>query len=228
VFSAYINCGQICARAERFYVHEKIHDQFVERVTDLSKKIRIGNGLDKVDLGPMVSERERSRYEALIRRTIEAGVEVHCGGGRPSQFNKGFFVEPTVMSGVTQDMEIMQTESFGPVMPICRVGSFDEAIAHANNSKYALGSVVYTTDLKESMRAMNELEAGMTWINAPLLDNDAGPFGGWKMSGTGSQLGSEGLDQFRHTKLVMIDPHCAEHDFWWYPYKDEEAYPGQR
>lgn len=228
VFSAYINCGQICARAERFYVHEDVHDEFVRRVTDLSKRIRIGNGLDKVDMGPLVSARERDRYEGLVRRTIDAGAKVHHGGGRPAGFNQGFFVDTTVLSDVGQHMEIMRNESFGPVMPVCRVKSLDEAIAHANDSKYALGSVVYTTDLKEAMRAMNEIQAGMTWVNAPLLDNDAGPFGGWKMSGTGSQLGTEGLEQFRKSKLVMIDPNCSDHDFWWYPYKDTEAFKGER
>lgn len=228
VFSAYINCGQICARAERFYVHEAVHDEFVSRVTDLTRKIRVGNGLDKVDMGPMVSDRERTRYEGLLKRTIEAGATVNTGGGRPSEFNRGFFVQPTVLSDVTQDMEIMRTESFGPVIPVCRVRSFDEALEHANDSQYALGSVVYTTDMKEAMRSMSEIEAGMTWINAPLLDNDAGPFGGWKMSGTGSQLGPEGLEQFRQSKLVMIDPNCSDHDFWWYPYKDSEAFPGPR
>ena len=110
--------------------------------------------------------------------------------------------------------------------PVCKVKDFDQAIEYANDSKYALGSVVYTTDMRESHRAISELEAGMTWINAPLLDNDAGPFGGWKTSGTGSQLGAEGLDQFRESKMVMIDPNCTDHDFWWYPYKDEESFPG--
>ncbi|MBM3585281.1 MAG: aldehyde dehydrogenase [Alphaproteobacteria bacterium] len=228
VFSAYINCGQICARAERFYVHQDVHDEFVRRVTDLSKAIRIGNGLDKVDVGPLVSARERDRYEGLVKRTLDAGARLHCGGGRPSQFNRGFFVDTTVLSGVDQRMEIMRNESFGPVMPICRVKDLDEAIAHANDSQYALGSVIYTMDLKEAMRATNEIQAGMTWVNAPLLDNDAGPFGGWKMSGTGSQLGTEGLEQFRKSKMVMIDPNCSDHDFWWYPYKDAEAFKGEQ
>ena len=227
VFSAYINCGQICARAERFYIHEDVHDDFLHRVTELSKQVRVGNGLDRVDMGPMTSQKERDRFEGLVQRTIESGAVVECGGGRPSEFNRGYFVEPTVLSGVTQDMEIMQTESFGPVIPVCKVKDFDQAIEYANDSKYALGSVVYTTDMRESHRAISELEAGMTWVNAPLLDNDAGPFGGWKMSGTGSQLGAEGLDQFRESKLVMIDPNCTDHDFWWYPYKDEESYAGK-
>jgi betaine-aldehyde dehydrogenase len=85
---------------------------------------------------------------------------------------------------------------------------------------------VYTTNLDESMRAVNELEAGMVWVNAPLLDNDAGPFGGRKQSGMGRQLGAEGLDTFRHTKLSMIDHGAKAHDFWWFPYADAEAFPG--
>jgi acyl-CoA reductase-like NAD-dependent aldehyde dehydrogenase len=105
-----------------------------------------------------------------------------------------------------------------------KVSHFNEAIELANRSRYALGSTVYTLDLTESLRAVNEIEAGMVWVNAPLLDNDAGPFGGRKQSGMGRQLGAEGLDSFRHTKLAMIDPQAAPHDFWWFPYRDEEAF----
>ena len=125
-------------------------------------------------------------------------------------------------------MEIMHDEPFGPVAPMCRVSDFDEAITLANDSVMGLGANIYTTDLKETMRAVNELEAGMVWVNAPLLDNDAGPFGGIKMTGTGRELGAEGLDQFRHTKMVMIDPNCAPEDFWWFPYSDAESYPGRK
>jgi betaine-aldehyde dehydrogenase len=110
------------------------------------------------------------------------------------------------------------------VAPICRVGSFDEAVNLANKSHYGLGSTIFTTDLNESTRAVREIEAGMVWVNAPLLDNDAGPFGGRKMSGIGRQLGAEGLDTFRHTKLAMIDPACNPQDFWWFPYSDAESY----
>ena len=94
----------------------------------------------------------------------------------------------------------------------------------ANRSRYALGATVYTTKLEESMRAVDEIEAGMVWVNAPLLDNDAGPFGGRKQSGMGRQLGREGLDTFRHTKFAMIDPAAQAHDFWWFPYADAESY----
>lgn len=225
-FAAYMNCGQVCTSAERFFVHEAIHDDFVKAVVEQAKALRIGNGLDKVDVGPMVTEKERARFETVVDRAQEQGAMVACGARRPAEFNKGWFYEPTVLTDVTPDMDIMNAESFGPSMPICRVSSLDEAIELANRSKYGLGSNIYTTNLGEANRAVNELEAGMVWVNAPLLDNDAGPFGGRKMSGIGRQLGAEGLDSFRHTKLAMIDPDCGDQDFWWFPYKDEDSYPG--
>ncbi len=225
-FAANMNCGQVCVSAERFFVHGSIYDEFVEKVVEEVAKIRIGNGLDKVDMGPMVSQRERDRYEKILARAIEQGADPVIGGGRPGGFNKGWFVDATVLRDVTSDMDIMSTEPFGPVAPMCRVADLDEAITLANDSEMGLGANIYTTDLKESMRAVNELEAGMVWVNAPILDNDAGPFGGVKMTGTGRQLGSEGLDQFRHTKMVMIDPNCESQDFWWFPYADGESYPG--
>ncbi|MBE9558548.1 MAG: aldehyde dehydrogenase [Proteobacteria bacterium] len=226
-FAAYLNCGQVCTAGERFFIHESIHDAFVDAVVEQAGALRIGNGLDKVDIGPMVTEKERTRFEAVMARAQEQGAKVARGGKRPAGFNKGWYYEPTVLTDVTPDMDIMNAESFGPAMPICKVSNFDEAIELANRSKYGLGANIYTTNLGEANRAVNELEAGMVWVNAPLLDNDAGPFGGRKMSGIGRQLGAEGLDSFRHTKLAMIDPQCADQDFWWFPYKDDEACPGR-
>ena len=188
-------------------------------------KLRIGNGLDKVDMGPMASQRER--YEGMLARTLDEAAKVIHGGARAEGFNRGYFCNATILTDCTPDMEIMNNESFGPAMPICRVGSFDEALEHANNSKYGLGSSLFSNDLAETMRAMNELEAGMIWVNATaLLDNDAGPFGEHKISGTGRQLGSEGLDQFQHTKMTMIDHENKPADFWWFPYLGRRSLPG--
>jgi betaine-aldehyde dehydrogenase len=226
-FGAYLNCGQVCAASERFYVHAGVYDEFVEKLIGYTRAVRIGNGLDRVDMGPLASERELNRYLGLIERAKRAGIRCATGGGRPAHLAKGWFVDATVMVDVSPDAEIMNTESFGPVAPVCRVASFDEAIELANRSKYALGSTIYTLDLNESLRAVEELEAGMVWVNAPLLDNDAGPFGGRKQSGMGRQLGAEGLDSFRHTKFSMIDPAAQPHDFWWFPYSDAEGYPGR-
>jgi acyl-CoA reductase-like NAD-dependent aldehyde dehydrogenase len=223
-FAAFLNCGQVCTSAERFYVHADIYDDFVEQMVAHTRALRVGNGLTQVDIGPMVSAGVRDRFEAIINRAIEQGATALCGAQRPTTEPKGWFYEPTVLINVTADMDIVQDEAFGPVASVIKVHSFEEAIQQANNSPFGLGATIYTQDLAESMRATRDLQAGMVWVNAPLLDNDAGPFGGRKMSGIGRELGAEGLDTFRHTKLVMIDPEAAHHDFWWFPYADAESY----
>jgi acyl-CoA reductase-like NAD-dependent aldehyde dehydrogenase len=226
-FAAYLNCGQVCAAAERFYVHAAIYEEFVGRLIDHTHKVRVGNGLDHVDMGPLASERELHRFSRILQRAKDEGIRTAVGGGRPAGLKRGWFVEPTVLVDVPAEAAILNDESFGPVAPVCKVASFEEAITHANRSRYGLGATIYTRDLDEALRAVNELEAGMVWVNAPLLDNDAGPFGGRKQSGIGRQLGSEGLDTFRHTKLAMIDPAAHAHDFWWFPYSDAEGFPGR-
>jgi acyl-CoA reductase-like NAD-dependent aldehyde dehydrogenase len=226
-FAAFLNCGQVCTSAERFYVHEQIYDEFARRLVAEAKALRVGNGLDKVDVGPMANAKEYDRFQRIVARAVEQGARVACGGRRPENVDHGFFYEPTVLLDVTPDMDIVNEESFGPVAPLVRVDSFEQAMRYANDSSYGLGATIYTKDLQEVAAATTGLESGMVWVNAPLLDNDAGPFGGRKLSGTGRQLGAEGLDQFRHTKLVMADPGAAPQDFWWFPYGDDEAYPVQ-
>ncbi len=223
-FAAYLNCGQVCTSAERFYVHDSIHDEFVERLVSETKKLRIGNGLENVDIGPMATFRQRDRFEALLSRARQEGAKFATGGVRPSGLNHGWFIEPAVLTDVSPDAEILNGESFGPVAPICRVKSFDEALELANRSEFGLGANLYSRDMSEMMRAVNEVESGILWINAPVLDNDALPFGGRKLSGIGRQLGPEGLAQFQTSKFVMIDPAAAPQDFWWFPYSEEEAY----
>jgi len=223
-FGAFLNCGQVCAAAERFYVHEAVYDAFVARLVEEARKVRIGNGLGRVDMGPMASKKELSRYLRVLQQARSDRARVLAGGGRPTAQPTGWFVDATVLGDVAPEAAIMNNESFGPVAPVCRVQSFDQAIELANRTRYGLGATIYTRDLHESMRAVNELEAGMVWVNAPLLDNDAGPFGGRKQSGLGRQLGAEGLDTFRHTKLSMIDSAANPHDFWWFPYSDDESF----
>ncbi len=224
-FAAFLNAGQVCTSAERIYVHEAMHDAFVARIVEQANSLRIGNGLEKVDMGPMVSSRERDRYEAILGNAIRQGAKVACGGGRPKGLNQGWFTDATVLTGVTAEMDIVNDESFGPCAPIVRVRNLDEAIELANRSRFGLGANIYTKDLSEAMRAVNEIQSGMVWVNVPLLDNDAVPFGGRKLSGQGRELGIEGLDQFRHTKMVLIDPEIREQQGW-FPYPDGEAWPG--
>ena len=221
-FAAFLNCGQVCTSAERFYVHADIYDRFLEALTQQAKSLRVGNGLGAVDIGPMASHRERDRVERIVARAVEQGAIVRTGARRPPHEPRGAFYEPTVLE-VRAHFDIMRGECFGPLAPICRVDSLDEALALANDSQLGLGANIYTEDLSEAFRAINELETGIVWVNTPLNDNDAIPFGGRKFTGAGRELGAEGLDQFRRSKMVMIAP-TAQPDPEWFPYPDSDAF----
>ncbi len=221
-FAAFLNCGQVCTSAERFYVHTDVFDEFVERLAAEARALRVGSGLDDVEIGPMASERERDRLEAIVQRAVTQGARVVCGGARPVAPGVGWFFEPTVLE-VEHSFDIMHGECFGPIAPVCRVGSLDEAIDLANDSNVGLGANIYTEQLDEAFRAINEIESGIVWVNTPLNDNDAVPFGGRKFTGSGRELGAEGLEQFRRSKMVMIAPR-AEADPEWFPYPDDDGY----
>jgi acyl-CoA reductase-like NAD-dependent aldehyde dehydrogenase len=175
--------------------------------------------------GPLASARERERVERIVTRAVEQGARIRCGGRRPPGLDKGWFYEPTVLE-VTHAMDIMHGECFGPLAPVCKVRDLDEAIALANDSQLGLGANIYTSDLGEAMRAVDEIESGIVWVNTPLNDNDCVPFGGRKLTGLGRELGAEGLEQFRRSKMVMLAPR-AEADPEWFPYPDSDAFPGQ-
>ncbi len=221
-FAAFLNCGQVCTSAERFYVHTDVYDQFVAALTEQARALRVGSGLEAVDIGPMASVRERDRVERIVARAVEQGARVVTGGRRPAHLTEGAFYEPTVLE-VKPDHDIMHGECFGPLAPVCRVNDLDEAIALANDSQLGLGANIYTEDLAEAFRAVHEIESGIVWVNTPLNDNDAIPFGGRKFTGSGRELGSEGLDQFRRSKMVMIAP-TAQPDPEWFPYPDGDAF----
>lgn len=220
VTAAFHLSGQVCTAAERLYVVDAIHDRFVARFAEFTKALRVGYGLDDSEIGPMVSEAARAKVMHLIDDAVAAGATVVTGGRVPPDRNVGWYYEPTILTNVTPDMAICREESFGPVAAICRVKDFDEAIRLANDSPYGLGASVFTADLAEAMEAAERLEAGMVWINNPMIDNDALPFGGWKASGLGRELSRQGLDAFRRSKMVVLD-HKPEVQGWWYPYPDD-------
>ena len=224
-YAAFVNCGQVCTSAERFYVHQEIYEPFVAALAEQARRLRIGNGLEPVDLGPMASERERARVEAIVAAAIGEGARLVCGGRRPPHLSEGWFYEPTVLE-VNHDNAIMHGECFGPLAPVTRVGSLEEAIARANDSDLGLGANIYTNDLQEAFAAIQGIESGIVWVNTPLNDNDAVPFGGRKFTGSGRELGGEGLEQFRRSKMVMIAPQ-AEADPEWFPYPDEASFPAR-
>ncbi len=218
VWAAYLNMGQVCTSGERFYVFESVAPKFIDKFVEFTSSLRIGDPMGPdVDLGPMISSRQRDRVEQKLDRVREMGAEVLCGGKRPTQFSSGYFFEPTVVINVNHSMPLMREETFGPVAPIMRVKGIDEAITLANDSDYGLGANILTNNLEYAMRAAEGIKAGTFWINDPLTDNDAGPFGGMRMSGFGRELGSEGIEAFRDTKHVHLD-YKVEAKSYWYPY----------
>jgi acyl-CoA reductase-like NAD-dependent aldehyde dehydrogenase len=217
-YAALINAGQVCTSTERVYVHESIFPKFSEELADFVSKLRLGNGLDEgVDIGPMIRNRFREAVEYQLTDAESNGAKILVGGKRPKQFKKGFFLEPAVVTGVDHSMLLMREETFGPVIPLMPYSHFDEAITLANDCKYGLGATLMTHDAKLVKRFFEEVQAGTIWINDPLTDNFAGPFGGMKMSGIGRELGQEGLDEYYEVKHVHWDIDGGIKDFW-YPY----------
>ena len=172
----------------------------------------------------MINASGREKVERHVGEALDDGATLVAGGGRWGE--RGFFYKPTVLTGVEPSMRVMREETFGPVVPVVEVDGLDEAIRFANSVPFGLGANVYTRDLEKMLRCMRELRAGTVWINDPLTDNDAAPFGGQKGSGIGRELGREGLEAFQESKHVHIDPKVEKKD-WWYPYgKDDD--PAQR
>lgn len=223
VTAAFHMSGQVCTSAERFFVVDAIHDAFIEKFKAETRRLRIGNGLARAEIGPLVSEAARDRVIRLVEDARAKGAQVVAGSRIPENQPVGWFYEPTILTGCTPDMAIMREECFGPVAAVMRVADFDEAVNRANDSEFGLGASVFTTSLEEAMEAAERLEAGMVWVNNPLIDNDALPFGGWKKSGLGRELSRLGLDAFRRSKMVIID-HRPVVQGWWYPYPDDWFY----
>ena len=164
----------------------------------------------------MASELQRQKVATQVEAAVEAGAELLIGSGSAGQ-ERGHFFAPAVVTGAPAETDLLSEETFGPVAPIVPVKSLDEAIELANSTRFGLGANIYTSDLNTVMRCMREIKAGTVWFNDPLTDNDAGPFGGYKQSGLGRELGQEGLEAFQETKHVHLETAIAPKE-WWYPY----------
>ncbi len=223
-WAAYLNAGQVCTSAERFYVMRDVYDDYVSEFVDYTRSLVVGDPLDPTtDIGPMVSAGQRDKVVAQVERAVEAGATLVTGGGDGGHA-QGHFFAPAVVTGAPAGTDLLREETFGPVAPIVPVASLDEAIELANSTRYGLGCNVYTRDLATILRCMREIKAGTVWFNDPLTDNDAGPFGGMKQSGIGRELGEEGLEAFQETKHVHIET-ALEPKEWWYPYGGGAAEP---
>jgi acyl-CoA reductase-like NAD-dependent aldehyde dehydrogenase len=217
-WAAYLNSGQVCTGGKRFYIFDDIADEFTERVVTFTRSLKLGNGLDpNIDIGPMINLKQLEDVHQRVLEGVRDGAKILCGGRRSPKFKRGFFYEPTVMTNVKHKMRLVRTETFGPILPIMRVRDIDHAIDLANDSTYGLGANIYTNNMEWAMKAMERITAGTFWINDPLTDNDAGPFGGMRQTGHSRELGEEGLDEFRETKHVHLD-YKQESKPYWYPY----------
>lgn len=220
-YAALINAGQVCTSTERVYIPRRGGAKFTEAIVEHVKTLRLGSGLDSAtDMGPMIGDSYRAKFEKQVADAKVNGAKVLVGGGRPKHLSKGFFHEPTVLSGVDHSMVIMREETFGPAVPIMEYTTFDEAIKLTNDCMFGLGAVLISNDPKKIKQFFDDVKAGTIWINDPLTDNYAGPFGGMKYSGGARELGEEGLDEFRETKHVHWDFNMEDKSYW-YPYGRE-------
>jgi succinate-semialdehyde dehydrogenase / glutarate-semialdehyde dehydrogenase len=205
VIGKFRNNGQVCIAPSRFYIHDKISKEFTEAAVELTRKLKIGNGLEEgVQVGPMFESKALEKTAGLIEDARSRGAKVLTGGGRSTRFAKGFWFEPTVIREVDGAMRIMTEEPFAPVMPILDFSKLDDVIAAANNTPYGLAAYVFTNDLTVATRMAEGLEAGIIGINDPVPATPQCPFGGMKQSGLGRELGHEGLDAYLETKYVSV------------------------
>lgn len=205
----YWNAGQGCLAAKRVYVMEDVHDEFVEAMTSSVERYDPGEGWTKPDkpklrIGPVHSAQQRDELVSQLEDAVKRGATVACGGGVPEGRERGFYFQPALLTDVPHDSRVATEEVFGPVLPVWKVSDLDEAIRLANDTKYGLGSSIWTYDARNIHRAAQEIDAGMTWVNQLHYGYDELPFGGIKASGYGKEHGIEALDHYVETKSVVV------------------------
>ncbi len=197
------NMGEACTAANRFYVHEKVHDVFAKKLTEKMGALKMGNGLTEgVALGPLVNAETRDKVQALVDDAVKKGAKIATGGKAPG--GKGYFYPATVLTNVPDTALLLRDEIFGPVAPIQTFKTDEEAIQRANDTEYGLVAYLYTKDLARGMRVSEKLEFGMIGLNRGLVSDPAAPFGGMKQSGLGREGAHEGLMEFLETQYVSV------------------------
>ena len=206
VASRVINTGQVCNAAERVYVQEGIAEEFTKKVIEKMKTLTYGPALaGTFDMGSMVNKAQQEHVDEMVQSAIAEGATVACGGHKVQVDGKGWFYEPTVITGCTHDMRIMRDEIFGPVLPITTFKTLDEAIEMANDSVYGLTSSIYTTDYDTVMRAMNEIKFGETYVNREHFEAFQGFHQGVRQSGHGGEDGELGVEEYLETHVCYVD-----------------------
>jgi succinate-semialdehyde dehydrogenase/glutarate-semialdehyde dehydrogenase len=202
----FFNCGQACLAVKRLYVQEGAYDGLMEKLVARASKLKPGNGLEKDSrMGPMHSETQRAEVEAQVKDALDRGAKTVFGGGRPKggDYERGWFIEPTILENVPDRARMWTEEVFGPALPVRRIKDLDEGLRLANDSPFGLGSSIWTANMAAAHRAVQEIEAGYTWVNALQIAHDELPFGGTKQSGFGKEHGVEAFLQYTEEKSVV-------------------------
>ena len=210
LWGAFGTTGQRCTATSRLVLHEKVHDRFLQMLVDRAGKLRLGPGLDeRTEVGPMIHEEAREKVDEYVGIGKREGASIAVGGARGSggKLDAGWFYQPTVLAGVKPGMRVEQEEIFGPVLSVIKVGSLDDAVRVNNDVQYGLSSSLYTRDVNAAFRAMQDLDNGITYINAPTIGAEAHlPFGGVKQTGNGHREGGwEVYEFYSETKVCYVD-----------------------
>lgn len=208
MLSRYLNQGQVCTCSERFYIHEAVYDEFLEKYVAASSKLKLGDPMDpNTDIGPKVSGYELQQMEQMIAKALEQGCKLALGGKRPEgpDFEKGHWYEPTILTDATNEMDIMRDEIFGVVSPIMKISSFDQALHLANDSDYGLSAFLFTNDNRRIQRAVRELDFGEIYINRGMGEQRQGFHNGYKLSGTGGEDGKYGMENYLEKKTMYVN-----------------------
>lgn len=208
LFAIYCNSGQVCSAGSRFIVQDSIHDEFVAKFTERCKKIRIGPGMDgDTEMGPLVSEQQLKRVLEYIEIGKKEGAKVAAGGDQPTgaKLENGYYVNPTLFIETKPTMRIVQEEIFGPVAVVQRFKTEEEAIELANDSQFGLAGAVFTKDVTRAYRVIKAIRAGITWINSYHNTYNECPWGGYKQSGWGRELGTFGLEAYTEVKQINLN-----------------------
>jgi len=201
----FANAGQVCVSPDRFFVHERIHDAFVDGFARRAASLKLGDGLDPATgMGPLISAKAREEAEAVVEEAVAAGARLVTGGRRPAGFNAGHFMAPTVLADVTDDMRVFAEETFAPVAAVTRFCDEDEVIGRANACDMGLAAYCFTRDPGRARRAVERIAAGMVGINSFALAAAEAPFGGTNFSGMGREGGPEGIADYLDTKLAQV------------------------
>lgn len=199
------NCGQVCISPTRFFVQEPLIDAFTEAIISHVRPLRVGPGLDpSTEVGPLANRRRLDAVQTLVENAVSTGANVRTGGEVPRDQRRGYFYEPTVLTEVGEDAELLHTEPFGPILPILPFDNVDEGIARANDSQYGLAAYVFTTRTKTALRTAEALDVGMVGVNNLVIATAEAPFGGVKRSGFGREGGVEGLEAYSIPKYINV------------------------